>query len=148
MCAKRSVCSAALLLLCLFLPAKSMAAGEQVIYAFSECGQPAAPLIADASGSLYGTTADGGIGKAGCVFKVFQNPDKSWSEILIYAFKDRASGPIGGLTLDASGNLYGASGGGLNGGGVVYELSPSPSGEWVQTVLHNFSWSEGNGPNV
>jgi len=46
--------------------------------------------------------------------------------------------PNGGLVFDAEGNLYGTTtGGGAKSGGVVFELSPSPSG-WTETVLYNF----------
>jgi uncharacterized repeat protein (TIGR03803 family) len=55
-------------------------------------------------------------------------------------------GPQGGLIADAAGNLYGtASGGGLLGGGTVFELSPpASSGPWTETILYNFS-SSGSG---
>ena len=61
--------------------------------------------------------------------------------------------PIGGLTPDASGNLYGVTFyGGVYGNGMVYELSPadgsSISGAWSMAVLYSFNpgSSDGWGP--
>jgi uncharacterized repeat protein (TIGR03803 family) len=42
-------------------------------------------------------------------------------------------------SLDSSGNLYGTTwGGGLDGVGTVFELSPIVGGGWTETLLHNF----------
>ncbi|MFZ0805902.1 MAG: choice-of-anchor tandem repeat GloVer-containing protein [Candidatus Sulfotelmatobacter sp.] len=47
--------------------------------------------------------------------------------------------PIGGLTADASGNLYGTTFyGGANGNGMIFELSPGASG-WTLSVLYSFN---------
>jgi uncharacterized repeat protein (TIGR03803 family) len=56
--------------------------------------------------------------------------------------------PQGGLIADKSGNLYGVtSGGGVYGGGTVFELSPpSGSGEpWTESILYNFNTTGGSG---
>ena len=45
--------------------------------------------------------------------------------------------PVGSLTLDNSGNLYGASSGGDNSYGTVFKLAPS-NGQWTETVLYTF----------
>jgi uncharacterized repeat protein (TIGR03803 family) len=46
--------------------------------------------------------------------------------------------PVGGLISDSSGNLYGTtSWSGPNGGGTVFELSPS-NGTWAFTTLYGF----------
>jgi uncharacterized repeat protein (TIGR03803 family) len=94
---------------------------------------PSNGVIADAAGNLYGTTTYGGITvgtcqstgilPAGCgvVFKV----DPSGNETVLHAFTGGADGkyPLGPLTIDSSGNLYGtASAGGTTSGGVVFEL--------------------------
>ena len=43
------------------------------------------------------------------------------------------------VTLDNTGNLYGAtSGGGKYGYGTVFELTPHPNGHWSETILHSF----------
>jgi uncharacterized repeat protein (TIGR03803 family) len=43
------------------------------------------------------------------------------------------------LTFDAAGNLYGTTwAGGVNGDGVVFELSPQGGGVWSESILHSF----------
>lgn len=55
------------------------------------------------------------------------------------------STPIGGLTADSAGNLYGVTFyGGTYGNGVVYKLSPSSSG-WDVSVLYSFNPGAGDG---
>jgi uncharacterized repeat protein (TIGR03803 family) len=48
--------------------------------------------------------------------------------------------PDGRLVADSAGNLYGATvDGGTFGKGTIFELSPSSSGRWTETVLYNFT---------
>jgi len=55
------------------------------------------------------------------------------------------SEPVAGLVRDAAGNLYGTTEvGGMDDGGVVFELSPN-GGEWSYQVLHTFCWACGDG---
>ena len=57
------------------------------------------------------------------------------------------SGPQGGLTADANGNLYGtASGGGKYQHGYVFELSPpvARGKPWTEKVLYNFKGGSGD----
>jgi uncharacterized repeat protein (TIGR03803 family) len=52
------------------------------------------------------------------------------------------------LIFDNAGNLYGTTGGGgANGDGTVFELTPS-NGIWTETVLHSFSGSDGLTPDA
>src|SRR5262249_31153389 len=57
--------------------------------------------------------------------------------------------PLGSLTRDAAGNLYGTTeyGGGTKecfaGCGTVWKLAPNPDGTWRESVLHNFSVADG-----
>lgn len=60
--------------------------------------------------------------------------------------------PLGGLIMDASGNLFGMTGtGGVRGGGTVFELVPPSGGKgWKYRVLYNFcsnDCAEGVEPN-
>jgi uncharacterized repeat protein (TIGR03803 family) len=55
-----------------------------------------------------------------------------------------AESPIGRVTLDSTGNLYGAAGGGVYNDvwsttfGVIYELTPTASGQWDEIVVYDF----------
>jgi uncharacterized repeat protein (TIGR03803 family) len=119
------------------------------IYAFAghpDCGNLSdAPLVADASGNLYGTTSLGGLNRDGCVFELSRSGrGDGWQETVLYSFGGGLDGwaPYAGLVLDKLGNLYGTTAaGGTYNGGVVFELSPSTGGGWTETVLHSF----GNG---
>ncbi len=114
-------------------------------------------LVSDSSGNLYGTTfygggstsgSCGGFGTGcGTVFELSPQSNGSWTEMLIYdfcitnAFCPDGLRPAADVIFDKSGNLYGtASGGGSNGGGLVFELSPpsAPGNAWTETVLYNF----------
>jgi uncharacterized repeat protein (TIGR03803 family) len=102
---------------------------EKLLYSFcsiSECADgdgPAADLIMDKFGNLYGTTSEGGNREAGAVFEVTAKGKES----VIYNFCEAAecadgAEPLAGLTMDKSGNLYGTtSSEGANGGGTVFE---------------------------
>lgn len=47
--------------------------------------------------------------------------------------------PIGSLTVDSHGNLFGVTYyGGASSGGTVFELSPNAGGSWNETILYNF----------
>jgi uncharacterized repeat protein (TIGR03803 family) len=85
----------------------------------------------DASGALYGTTVDGGLGSVGTVFKL--TPPAAggtrWTERVLYSFQGRADGanPSARLIMDAGGALYGTTGGGGRGAGccgTVFKLVP------------------------
>src|ERR1700680_1473001 len=60
---------------------------------------------------------------------------------VVYSFTGGAGGstPAYGLTWDEMGNLYGVAGGGSMGYGMLFELSPHPTG-WAETVLHDFGF--------
>jgi uncharacterized repeat protein (TIGR03803 family) len=138
---------------------------ETVLHTFSSQAKgyaPAAGVVFDSHGNLYGTTSGGGVttgdcGIDGCgvVFKL--SPDAStggWAETVIHAFEGTRDGaiPDAGLILDSAGNLYGTTqqGGLLTGGcnfnrcGVVFEFSPTATG-WKETVLHDFIGTTADG---
>jgi uncharacterized repeat protein (TIGR03803 family) len=105
---------------------------------------PYASLIADAVGSLYGTTVSCGAHSYGTAFEL--KPGTKWSEVVLHDFgsdqKD-GRGPWAGLVFGAAGKLYGTTNdGGLN--GTVFELTPS-SGGWTESVLHSFNYLHGDG---
>jgi uncharacterized repeat protein (TIGR03803 family) len=86
---------------------------ETLLYSFcatTNCpdgNTPAAGLIADAGGNLYGTTVAGGANNCGVVFRLA--PDGK--EAVLYSFKGGSDGcnPESTLLADASGNLYGTT---------------------------------------
>ena len=58
---------------------------------------------------------------------------------IIHSFGGPGDGLGGdGLVMDGMGNLYGVGGGGPDGGGTVFELTPGANGQWTETILHNF----------
>lgn len=115
---------------------------ETVLHSFTgkpDGEQPEAGLAMDAAGNLYGTTSLGGTHGNGTAFELAKNGG-TWTESVLFDFSQNATGKIvvAGVTLDAAGNLYGAtSAGGTYGQGAVFELKPSKSG-WVESILHNF----------
>jgi uncharacterized repeat protein (TIGR03803 family) len=110
-----------------------------------EGAYPQAGLLLDKAGNLYGTTDQGGNG-FGVVFELSPplTPGTAWTETVLYAPVCCSGGglyPDSQLTMDGSGNLYGANGaGGIIGGGNIFELSPpdTQGGEWTVTVLYTF----------
>ncbi len=103
-------------------------------------------VIVDKSGSLYGTTEEGGVqGFYGTVFELTYVND--WTETILHNFTSQGDGygPYAGLVADRSGNLYGATTSGGNGpyGGTIFELSPAGD-TWTFNVLYSFSG--GGGP--
>jgi uncharacterized repeat protein (TIGR03803 family) len=119
-------------------------------FAGSDGAFPGAGLIAHTDGNLYGTTSAGG--GSGCsgfgcgtVFKI--SPDGT-SFAVLHAFAGGADGdsPIGSLTADSNGNLYGMThqGGGSGcdgiGCGTVFKISPDGTS---YAVLHSLTLSDG-----
>jgi uncharacterized repeat protein (TIGR03803 family) len=122
---------------------------ESVLHKFhlqKEGAQPTASPVLDSKGNLYGTTNVGGPGNCirgcGVVFELKHTSSGKWSEILLHSFTGGEDGanPVGGVIFDTKGNLYGTTQiGGAFGYGVVFELSPSDSGQWKERVLHAFT---------
>jgi uncharacterized repeat protein (TIGR03803 family) len=125
---------------------------ETVLYSFSgytDGGDPAADLVADSSGKLYGTTVVGGEYGCGTVFNLAPVKKPPWNENVLYGFDCYGTGknPYGGVAFDAAGNLDGTT---VNGGacgsygcGVVFQLAAGGG----ETVLHDFrGGDDGSGP--
>jgi len=109
---------------------------------------PAAGLIFDGAGHLYGTTKYGGSLGEGTVFQLSPN-GSGWTERVLHNFGSDGivrdgRRPEAGLIFDAAGNLYGTtSGGGRFIGGTVFQLTPATGGRWTETVLFNIGVPEG-----
>jgi uncharacterized repeat protein (TIGR03803 family) len=111
---------------------------------------PTSRLIFDATGDVYGTTANGGAHGLGTVFELIPNPNGGWIAKVLHDFgggTDGANPIAGGVTFDQSGNLYGTTSyGGNFGDGIVYKLAPNPDGTWSESVLYS-SGADGWGTN-
>jgi hypothetical protein len=149
-----------------------------VLYVFqgnaaNDGATPGAGLIVDSTGNLFGTTAYGGTGgcvilgtKMGCGVVYEMTPPQTkggkWTETILYNFQGVKDGdfPVGNLTFDNAGNLYGATqyGGGYGSCnapyfqycGTIFKLSAPKTkhGRWKESVLYSFkSGSDGANPN-
>jgi uncharacterized repeat protein (TIGR03803 family) len=134
---------------------------ETVLHEFSgqDGNGPLASLVFDPAGNLYGTTFRGGTlsdcDSLGCgvVFKLAPTTNGKWIETVLHKFKGSDGGsPMGSLTFDAEGSLYGTtayggsdpSGCGGVGCGTVFRLTPGTNGNWSEQLLHTFN-SNGKG---
>ena len=137
---------------------------EDIIYTFtggSDGGYPIDYPVFDSAGNLYGETIHGGAHDCGAVFELTPNAGGDWSETIVHSFcesKSDGNFPRGGLTADASGNLYGVTvwGGGstgitekcsLSGCGTVFRLEPQLGGGWNYKKIHTFTGTPGHDPH-
>jgi uncharacterized repeat protein (TIGR03803 family) len=124
----------------------SQADNETVLHSLTNSdGTYPFPGVLDKGGNLYTATQYGGAFGYGTVLEI---SSKGVSTVL-YSFTGGSDGanPHAGLTMDASGNLYGTTFyGGAYGQGTVFEVSPAGS----ETVLHSFAGgvSDGSQPTA
>ena len=125
---------------------------ETILHSFNNPGDgytPVAGVLLDSVGNLYGTTVEGGRYSGGTVFELSPSAGGVWTEKILHHFGGSTTdggGPRTGVTIDASGNLYGTTSyGGAYGVGTVYEISRKTG---TEKVLHSFSTTgkEGYGP--
>jgi len=151
---------------------------ETILYSFPTAKQgyfPWGDLVFDGEGNLYGATVFGGSkgtacdkfygGQCGVVFELSPAKTKGgkWTEKVLHGFAGISSGqqtgngaePNGGLTLDATGAIYGTTYiGGYNcphhsnqGCGTAFKLGPpsKQGGAWTETVLYRFNGTPDGG---
>jgi len=98
---------------------------------------PYAGLAGDSAGNAYGTTKYGGTaGGYGTVFKI----DRTGKFSLLHSFAGNPDGvnPLGPVTVDPQGNVYGTTYyGGTNGYGSVFKIDTAGN----LTILHSFDYS-------
>jgi uncharacterized repeat protein (TIGR03803 family) len=134
---------------------------ETVIHEFAgypgDGATPAASLIFDSAGNLYGTTEYGGSGGAcgdqytmitcGTVFELSPGTGGPWTQKILYNFQGGPDGcaPVASVILDSAGSVYGTTElGGIAGqpcyfgAGVVFKLTAGSGGVWTQSVLYAF----------
>ncbi len=129
-------------------PAAWAAPKYEVLHAFGSGDDGAGlwgSLALDREGNAYGTTSGGGTHGHGIVFELVRGSGNTWSEAVLHnfpSFPNDGEGPTSGLTLDATGDLYGTTQG--DGGpykwGTVFELSPGTD-VWKETVIHRFEFN-------
>ncbi len=117
-----------------------------VLYTFHTLAGGAFPfggLISDQLGNLYGSTSGFYSQSGGTVFQLIYSYS-GWSLKTLYSFAGPI-GPLGSLTMDAAGNLYGTTyEDGLYYAGTVFKLTHSGYG-WTYTSLHDFSGGSDGG---
>jgi hypothetical protein len=135
---------------------------EQVLHKFEAAEDdylpfPGEPSIGP-SGVVYGTTGSGGSSRSGSLFTVTPPATAPktalyyWDYTVLYDFtgENDGAGPSRNdrLNFDQQGNVYGAaSGGGVAGAGVIYELSRSGS-SWTEAPLYSFAGgTDGSSPD-
>src|ERR1700685_1989836 len=145
--------STVVVLALLFIASSAVAQTENILHRFNPTTadglNPQSGLVADKSGNLYGTTYQGGTADWGTVYQLKPpaTAGGAWTETILHDFTNNADGasPLGSLTFDKSGNLFGTTiygGVGVNGNsnGTVFELSPpaTSGGTWTYKVIASF----------
>ena len=120
------------------------------LHTFSDGGDganPAATVVSDPKGNLFGTTWYGGSltcnGGAGCG-TIFQETapttqDGHWTFSTLYRFSGGDDGCCNSsvLAIGAGGKLYGVTNGGLP-NGSLFELAQDNGGKWQFSLLYTF----------
>jgi uncharacterized repeat protein (TIGR03803 family) len=104
---------------------------ETILYNFSyypkNGGGPAAPVMLDKRGNIYGTTSGGGDPTCSCgvVFRLTPDGGGKWTYEILHRFTGKDGWvPQAGVIMDDKGNLYGTTTeGGRGGDGVVFEIT-------------------------
>jgi uncharacterized repeat protein (TIGR03803 family) len=133
------------------LPQSNGSWKEKQLHSFSATngdGQnPQAGVTLDSAGNVYGTTYYGGAHGYGMIFELSPQSNGAWKEKNVHSFNDNGVDglyPYAGLTLDASGNLYGAAiSGGAAGAGTIFKFVPKAAGGWAEEILHDFPYDNG-----
>lgn len=134
------------------------------IYSFDNThgASPTGSLVMDGTGNIYGNAYAGARATSshcpygcGSTFKLAPSAS-GWNFSLLHSYSDGLDGanPYGGLLIDASGDLYGAtntggsqaygcSNGYEQGCGVVFKISPAAGGKWIFDRLYTFQGYDG-----
>jgi uncharacterized repeat protein (TIGR03803 family) len=95
-------------------------------------------LILDSAGNLYGTSVEGGLFRAGAVFRL--SPAGKLAVLFSFGAGVDGWGPYQGLVRDSAGNLYGVTAyGGKDNYGTIFKVSSIGR----MDVLYNMTQSDG-----
>jgi uncharacterized repeat protein (TIGR03803 family) len=110
-----------------------------VIYSFNGRDGKNPSAILFKNGTLYGTTVEGGHYAYGLFYQL-KDIGGVWKESPLFSFDSTDGANPDSLMVGADGNFYGTTGGGGQyNWGTVFELTPSTSGDWIQSVLYTFT---------
>lgn len=108
---------------------------------------PAANLLIDAGGNLYGTTRFGGVSGQGTVFKVANDANHTLSTLVSFDYFTNGADPQADLIADAAGNLYGTTSvGGVHGVGTVFKMANDAN--HTLSILASFNGANGSVPHA
>jgi len=88
---------------------------------------PSGPVALDGAGNLYGATQSGthATSLEGTVYKITPDGTETVLQRFALGAQEQPSRPVGGVIVDADGNIYGTTlTGGLGLDGVVFKISP------------------------
>lgn len=117
---------------------------ENVLYSFggtADGSAPAAGVIADSAGNLYGTTYKFYGSNDGVAYELKKRSHGAWNDRVLYSFTGQGGGedPYAGLIMPSKRKLYGTTiEGASNGGGAAFELVGAAHGHWTEHDLHVF----------
>jgi hypothetical protein len=137
---------------------KTYASAVKTLYNFCQdliagkCSDGEGPnvLTIDRKGNLFGTTLYGGSVSSGTIFELhFTSSTNTYASniTILHNFCSQGDkcpdggGPTGGVIMDATGNLFGTTGGGgSHHGGVVFELPIESNGAYASAtkILYDF----------
>ena len=111
---------------------------------------PAAALVNDGLGNLWGTTSGGGTEGAGTVYK-FNVATGTLTTVIDFTrngFVNKGESPNSKLVSDGAGNFWGTtSGGGGAGGGTIYKINALTNALTTVTEFNNLGDTSGSNPH-
>jgi uncharacterized repeat protein (TIGR03803 family) len=117
---------------------------QTVIHAFtggSDGSGPGARVALDGRGNVYGMTPTGGANGLGTIYALHPRSNGGYALRVLHTFtggSDGSSGSAGKLVV-RNGRIFGAATtGGSFGAGTVFQLRPTPSGEWDFRTSYSF----------